>query len=64
MFMCDGKDCTQTIDPVTLKIMTQCPGAKCDMTCEVDGPDKACSKFIATQVRKIGTKGPVRYVRM
>ena len=59
MFKCDGKNCTQIYDPKTKKIQTACPGTKCNMTCEVGGPDASCTPFVASQITQIGQKGPV-----
>ena len=59
MFKCDGFACTQVKDAKTNKIQTSCPAAKCNMTCEVGGPDESCTEFVASQIVQVGTKGPL-----
>lgn len=59
MFKCDGSECKQTKDPKTGRVQTLCPSAHCNMTCEVGGPDEACSEFVAGQIAQIGQKGPL-----
>lgn len=59
MFKCDGGGCTQKKDPKTHKVQTTCPAAKCNATCEVGGPDPACTEFVASQIALIGRDGPL-----
>lgn len=59
MFKCDGSECTQKKDPKTLKVQTICPSTACNMTCEVGGPDPACTEFVASQIAQIGRNGPL-----
>jgi len=59
MFQCNGAGCTQVRDPKTLQLQTICPDTHCNMTCEVGGPDEACTEFVASQIEQIGQKGPL-----